>query len=136
MTNSLITEFVEAIQQGTMARADVFADGATLDATVPNWRFEVRGATAINAELGRWYADPGEYLELIRTEIADGELVQLSLTWTEEGVAHRCHQAHVLKVADGRIVSDTAYCGGRWPASLVAEMAAAQAASDEAGETA
>lgn len=119
-----------------MARADVFADGAILDATAPNWRFEVRGATAVRSELGQWFADPGEYLELTRTPIADGELVQLTLTWMEEGVVHRCRQAHVLKVADGRIVSDTAYCGGRWPASLVAEMAAAQAANDEAEATA
>ncbi len=28
--------------------------------------------------------------------------------------------------ADGRITADTAFCGGRWPASLLAEMEAAR----------
>jgi hypothetical protein len=35
------------------------------------------------------------------------------------------HQAHLLEVADGRITKDQAWCGGRWPAGLLAEMAAA-----------
>jgi hypothetical protein len=71
-TDPVITEAVEAVEEGRMARADVFADGAILDATAPNWRFEVRGATAVRSELGQWFADPGEYLELTRTPIADG----------------------------------------------------------------
>jgi len=34
---------------------------------------------------------------------------------------------HVLTVRDDRIVSDMVFCGGRWPASLLAEMEAAGA---------
>jgi hypothetical protein len=30
---------------------------------------------------------------------------------------------------DGRIVEDTVYCGGRWPATLLAEMAEADRGS-------
>jgi len=33
----------------------------------------------------------------------------------------------VLAVRDNRIVADTVFCGGRWPASLLAEMEAAHA---------
>lgn len=29
---------------------------------------------------------------------------------------------------DGRITTDTVFCGGRWPASLLAEMAEAERA--------
>jgi hypothetical protein len=51
--------------------------------------------------------------------------VELVLNWEERGIPHACHQAHVLKVANGRIAEDVAFCGGRWPASLLADMAAA-----------
>jgi len=34
----------------------------------------------------------------------------------ENGVPHAAHHMHLLRVADGRIVSDTVMCGGRWPA--------------------
>jgi hypothetical protein len=32
---------------------------------------------------------------------------------------------HRLIVRDDRIVADTVFCGGRWPASLLAEMESA-----------
>jgi hypothetical protein len=34
---------------------------------------------------------------------------------------------HLLTIRDGRIAADTVLCGGRWPASLLAEMEAADA---------
>lgn len=37
------------------------------------------------------------------------------------------HHMHVLTVRDDLIVADTVFCGGRWPASLLAEMEAANA---------
>ena len=103
----------------------VFHDRAVLDATVPNWRYQVRGAGAVHAELAKWYADPGRFQALHRTPMPDGELVEFTLCWTEGGVEHTCHQAHVLQVEDDQVVKDTVWCGGRWPASLVAEMEAA-----------
>jgi hypothetical protein len=61
-------------------------------------------------------------LDLKRTPLPDGELVEFTLAWTEDGVAHACHQAHILQLRDNRVSADTAFCGGRWPASLIAEM--------------
>jgi len=105
--------------------AGVFCDDAVLDATVPNWRFSITGGAAVHTELGRWFADPGQFQALTRTPTPDGALIEFTLTWNEHGVAHMCHQAHILRVRDDRIAGDTAFCGGRWPAPLIAEMAAA-----------
>jgi hypothetical protein len=107
----------------------VFSEDAFLDATVPNWRFTARGAAAVHAELSRWYADPGTFEDLRRSRIDKGELVEFTLTWEENGVSHMCHQAHILSLRDGQVDSDTAFCGGRWPAELIAEMAAASQTS-------
>jgi hypothetical protein len=104
----------------------VFAEDAVLDATVPNWRLKERGAAAVCGQLARWYAHPGRYRSLTRTTLPDGELVEFTLTWTEDDVEHTCHQAHILSVDGDHVVSDTVFCGGRWPAPLVAEMQRAE----------
>jgi hypothetical protein len=121
--NNAVDEFLAAVEGGQMSACQAFAAGAVLDATVPNWRFAVHGAEAVKAELGRWYAEPGRFEEVRRTPIAGGELVEFTLCWEEHGVPHACHQAHVLSAGEGKISSDRVWCGGRWPASLLAEMA-------------
>ena len=123
-----VDSFVAAVEGATIPKLEgVFAENAVLDATVPNWRFSVHGDEGIRSELARWYADPGRFEELTRTPLPDGELVEFVLTWKEDGVAHTCHQAHRLRVSSGRISSDTVWCGGRWPESLLEEMRAAAA---------
>ena len=125
-TQSCIDVFLAAVESASIPALDgVFTPDALLDATAPNWRFRVYGDHAIRAELAGWFADAGRFEELRRTPLADGELVEFLLTWTEDGVAHAAHQAHRLRVEGGRIAGDTVWCGGRWPAPLLAEMAAA-----------
>jgi hypothetical protein len=124
MTNP-IDRFTQAVASATIGEAGVFAPDAVLDATVPNWRYTVSGAADIETEFGRWFADPGRFEEIRRTPIPDGELVEFVLTWEEDGEPHMCHQAHVIEVHDGLITRDRAWCGGRWGASLQAEMAEA-----------
>jgi hypothetical protein len=118
-----IDALLAGIEAGAVP-AEVFSHDAILDATVPNWRYTTLSGPAVQAELSRWYADPGTFETLHRTRLDDGELVEFTLTWEENGTTHMCHQAHILHLRDGQIASDTAFCGGRWPAPLIAEMAA------------
>ncbi len=127
--STVVDRLLRAIEAGAGLPTDLFRADAELDATVPGWRFPVLGADAIAAELGRWYADPGHFEQVDRTPLPDGELVELTLTWTEGGVPHAVHQIHRLFVADDRIVADHAWCGGRRPAGLLAEMEAASMAT-------
>jgi hypothetical protein len=122
-----VDDFLHAVEEARIPACRAFAETAELDATVPQWRFAVNGAAAIQAELARWYADAGRFEEVRRTAIAGGELVEFTLCWEEKGVPHACHQVHVLQVDDAKIVSDRVWCGGRWPAALLAEMAGAGA---------
>jgi hypothetical protein len=122
-----IDRLLQAITAADVRGLDgVWAGDAVLDATVPNWRMRVRGEAAIRAQLSGWYTDPGRFEDLDRIPIPGGELVQFLLTWTEGGIPHAAHQAHVIRVTDDRIVSHVVYCGGRWPAGLLAEMAEAE----------
>ena len=126
-----IEKFLNAIETATIPGCDVWSADATLDATVPNWRFHVSGPDAIRSEYARWFADPGQFGELRRYRVTgDGEteatdVVEYTLSWTENGVPHAGHHLHLLRVRDDQIVADTVFCGGRWPASLLAEMEAA-----------
>jgi hypothetical protein len=124
MSTHAIDALLAGIEAGSIP-AEVFCPDSVLDATVPNWRFSVHGREPVRAELGRWFADPGHFEDLARSPLPDGELVEFTLTWQERGVPHACHQAHILRLRDGRVAADTAFCGGRWPASLLARMAVA-----------
>ncbi len=117
-----IDRFLSAIESASIPQAGAFAADAELDATVPNWRWTTRGGTNVENDLSNWFADLGRFEEIKRTPIGDGELVEFVLFWEENGVPHSCHQAHILTVRDGLIIRDVAFCGGRWPAGLMAEM--------------
>jgi hypothetical protein len=121
--SNAVDRLLAGIEAGSIP-AGIFASDAVLDATVPNWRFSVKGGEAVRHELGRWYADPGGFETLHRNPLPGGELVEFTLAWQEHGVAHACHQAHILRLANGQVTADTAFCGGRWPAPLLAEMQA------------
>ncbi len=122
--------FLAAAAAGTIESCDVWSTDVVLDATVPDWRFRKDGVSALKEEYAHWFADPGRFEELRRIAFPDGEVVEYLLTWVEGGVPHAARHVHVLDVRDGRIVRDTVVCGGRWPASLLAEMQAAQQEED------
>jgi hypothetical protein len=120
-TTGAVDRLLAGVESGDLPDG-IFTDDAVLDATVPNWRLTVRGGPAVRDQLSHWYADPGKFESLERTPIPGGELVEFTLTWTEDGVDHMAHQAHILAVVDNFVDRDTVFCGGRWPAPLVAEM--------------
>jgi len=126
---TVVDEFLSAIENAAIPRCDVWSADATLDATVPNWRLHRAGPEAIRAEYARWFADPAHFDELHRHSVdgGAGEVIEYTLSWAENGVPHAAHHMHLLTIRDGRIVADTVLCGGRWPASLLAEMEAADA---------
>jgi hypothetical protein len=133
-STSVVDQFLHAIENAAIPACDAWSADATLDATVPNWRLHAVGADAIRAEYSRWFADQAHFDELRRYSFGDGAselveytLVEYTLSWQENGVPHAGHHMHLLTVRDGAIVSDTVFCGGRWPASLLADMEAASA---------
>jgi hypothetical protein len=136
MTETAIDRFCAAIVAANMAAVDVFCEDVALDATVPNWHFVRRGRGTVRDELSGWYVDPARFDSLRRTPLPDGELVEFDLAWEEGGVPHACRQAHVIALREGQIVKDTVWCGGRWPASLLAEMEEAQRAADRESDVA
>ena len=125
-TDRIVDSFLDAVSAGCGVPAELFAADAVLDATVPGWRFAARGADAVARQYSDWFAASGVFEELDRLDVGGGEVVCYLLTWLERGIPHAAHHCHVLRfAADGRINRDRFFCGGRWDAGLLAEMAAA-----------
>lgn len=121
-----VGRFLEAVSAGAGVAADLFTPDAVLDATVPGWRFAARGADAVARQYSGWFTDPAVLEELERLPVDGGEVVTYLIAWVERGVPHAAHHCHVLRLgADGRIAADRFFCGGRWDAGLLAQMAAA-----------
>ena len=130
VTNNRLEQLYAAVEHGLPIDAGVFSDDVLFDATVPMWRFHRRGAAATVAELGGWYADAGRFEEFQTFALPGGALVEFVLTWEQSGVPYACHQTHRMEFdADGRIRRLHVWCGGRWPANLLAEMAQAEQAN-------
>lgn len=125
MTTNVVDRFLAGLLDPAAQTTDVYTDDAVLDATVPDWRFRRYGPHGFAAQVAHWYRDPAEFEELVRVPIPGGELVEMTLAWTENGVPHAAHQVHRIEVEDGRIARDTMFCGGRFAAPRLAEMAAA-----------
>ena len=126
-TPAVLDRFLDAICTGAGVPADVLAPDAELDATVPGWRLRRRGAEAVAAQYSQWFADPAAFEELDRQAFPGGAVVTYLLAWEEGGVPHAARHCHVLRFdGDGLIAEDRFFCGGRWDAALLAEMAADQ----------
>jgi hypothetical protein len=125
LSDGPVERYLAAIEGAAMAGRDALSPEVTLDATVPNWRFSVRGDAAVRAELSCWYADAGSFEELKRTLVLTGELVEFTLGWEQGGVPHVSHQANLVEVTDGQITRDQVWCERRWTATLLAERAEA-----------
>jgi hypothetical protein len=124
-TTTAIDDFLAAICGDH--RNQPWTDDAVLDAVVPGWRFSVTGSEAIDGQFRSWFRDPGSLEELRRHTTTTGEVVELTVTWVEDGVPHAACQVHVLELDPaGRIIHDGMWCGGRWPAQLLAQMEAAR----------
>ena len=125
-TSTTVDALLAGITGGAVP-AHLFADDAVLDAVVPNWRFSVSGPAAIADVYGRWFDRPVRVTELRRFPITGGEVLEYTLHGIQDERPIASRHAHVLHVADdGRIVSDHVWCGGLWPAHLLARMEAAQ----------
>lgn len=131
-STDVVSRLLDQLASGTGVSSELFTGTAIMDATVPNWRFPTTGADRIAGQLTVWFTfeRPGRYDELRRIPTPTGEVVQLSIEWTEHGVLHAAHQSLTIDLEHGRIATIGLWCGGRWPAPLLAEMEAANMAVD------
>jgi hypothetical protein len=121
-TSTAVDRLLEVVVGARAVGDDVFTPDAVVDAVVPGWRFPMRGAARIASQFATWFDAPGRLEELDRQPTPEGEVVSYTLTWVQHGVPHAARQVHMLTIVDDRITRAQVWCGGRWPAPLLAEM--------------
>lgn len=120
-----VDRFLDAVRTAGFADTDAFAEDARSDTTVPMWRLQVEGARDLRAQYGKWFDHPCELSELRRTPLPDGELLEYTLAWTQDGIGHKGHHIHRFTITGDAIVADAHWCGGKWPQPLLDEITAA-----------
>jgi hypothetical protein len=128
-TSPTLDRLLELIAAGRgRDMGELYASDALLDATVPGWRFQKRGGAAIAAVWASWFDEPGRFEELDRAPTPDGEVLRYLVASEEDGRAFAAHHCHLLTLdeASGLIVRHQVWCGGRWYADRLQEMAEAQ----------
>ncbi|MEO7427987.1 MAG: nuclear transport factor 2 family protein [Acidimicrobiales bacterium] len=123
-TYPVIDRFLAGVEAGRLPD-DLYAPDATLDATVPGWRFQAHGTDAIIAEYARWFSDPSRLRSVERQPIPFGEVVRYVQVAEAGATAYTVHHMHLLTVADDQIVKDVVFCGGRWGSEALAQMGSA-----------
>jgi len=121
---SVVERFLAGIEAGELS-SDLYTADATLDATVPGWRFQAHGAEAILREYGRWFADPCRFHTVERHSLPDGELVRYVQDYELDDMSFTVHHMHHLTIVGGKIARDVVFCGGRWGTEVLTEMGAA-----------
>jgi hypothetical protein len=119
---AVVDAYLDQLAEGVLRTTGLLADDAVFSATVPQWRYQVRGADAVRGELGSWFGVPTRIVEERRIPTEEGEVVVLGLRWEEGGQTWGAHQTHVLTVRDGRIAHLHAACGGRWSPEVLAQL--------------
>lgn len=121
-TTETVDAYLEQLAAARLGSTELLHPEVRWDATVPHWRYRLEGEEAVRKELGRWYSAPLTDAVVVRRPTGDGEVVDHSMRFTEDGVDWTVHHLMVLGVEDGRIRSITVACGGRWDPALVAQM--------------
>ena len=117
-----VDAYLEELAAARLGTTDLLHPDVAWDATVPHWRYRLDGEEAVRKELASWYAAPLTDAKVRRQPFRDGEVVDSSMQFTQDGVDWTVHHLMVLGVEDGRIRSITVACGGRWDPKLVAQI--------------
>lgn len=122
-TLAVVDRFLAAVETGRLS-SDLYAPDALLDATVPGWRFQVRGPDAIVEEYRGWFTGPCRLHTIERQALPDGALIRYVQSDLDPGDI-TTHHLHLLTIVEDQITRDVVFCGGRWGPDLVAKMGAA-----------
>ena len=125
MGSIAVDRFLEAVGGAGFAGTEAFAENAVSDSTVPNWRLQLHSGPEIRAKYSAWFDYPATLAEVRRTPLPDGELLEYTRSWTQDGVPHKGHHIHRFKIVNDQIVEDAHWCGGRWNEGILKEITAA-----------
>jgi hypothetical protein len=104
----------------------LFADDAFIDLTLPRWRVQAAGRDATVAVRAQNHPAPGTVTRLRHDPIPTGFVLEFEEEWDENGEHWYARELIRADVRDGSITDLSAYCTGDWDRHRVAEHRAAE----------
>lgn len=116
-----IRRFISTLATGKWADiADCYTPDAIFDASVPNWHFQWEGGDRCISQLQEWFPAEARVVECNVVGTDEGAVVDFEIRRTCPGdSSHASHleggrQAHIFRLAGGRIAEQRVYCAGEW----------------------
>jgi len=122
--DAVATRLVEFLRTGA-APDGLFAADMFCDLTIPTWRLQADDAAGAIGLRSMGHPWPGEVTTRRLDPIPGGFLIEVEERWLDGGDAWYCRELIRADVRDGAIVELSVYCTGDWDSARVAEHAAA-----------
>lgn len=122
-TDSLADRIVKVYVDGDLGALDgLYASDAVVDCNVPQWRYRLDGADAINRairddELGV----PNRRVPVWRSVVTDeGLYLETEVRFSHDGEERMWRSVHLFRTTGGQVAEHTLYCSGFWTAADIA----------------
>ena len=89
--------------------AELYAEDALFDASVPGRRYRLTDADEIVAVLERWWPSPGRLTRWQQDEFPSGLTIEFERAWEDDAGEHVWRQRQFLQTRDGKIVRHHVY---------------------------
>ncbi len=105
--------------------SDLYRQDAILDASVPQWRYQLQGRDAIRAQHAQEFGSVrGARVAASRvTPTLDGVVVEIEGCFEEDGEECLWREVHILHTDGAAITEHVGYCTGIWDAATIARQA-------------
>jgi hypothetical protein len=124
VVRSLSEKVVTFLETGT-APEGLFSPDVFLDLTMPTWRIQAAGAEELIAVRKDGHPGPGRVIRWRADPTPTGFVFEFEERWEAEGQQWCSREMMRAEVADGQISQLSVYCTGDWDHARQAEHAAA-----------
>jgi hypothetical protein len=124
VVRALSEKMVTFLQTGT-APDGLFSPDVFLDLTMPTWRVQAVGAEDLAAVRKDGHPGPGRVTRWRADPTPTGFVFEFEERWDAEGQEWYAREMLRAEVADGQITQVSVYCTGDWDRGRQAEHAAA-----------
>jgi hypothetical protein len=112
---SVLAALIESLRSGNFDQLRPhLAPETVFDATVPGWRFLLRGPESIVRQLHHWWPTPAELPFSRVTPTTEGAVVEFERRWLGDGGLRGCRQVHILVLDGERVREMRVTCAGEW----------------------
>lgn len=108
-------KLIQYLETGELP-AGLFAADVFLDFTPPLWRIQARGIADATAIRRKGHPAPGEVSSWRLDPTRRGFVLEVEERWVEDGKRWYCREMLRVDVRDGEIAELSVYCTGDWTA--------------------